>query len=125
SHTGAQIVLKRNPNYTGPRPHRLREIVYTGQFGLQRSIARVVAGLADYVPIAGSANGVRLDRLNVRYGLQSPGTQRGHQQRFVNPGLETDSLVLNVSRPLFASARLRSAVRPASDTRALHRSTGA
>jgi YVTN family beta-propeller protein len=116
SHSGEHMVLKRNPNYAGPRPHRLREIVFTGGFSPQRSIARVVAGQTDYLP-----RPVSTDKLNSRYGLHSPAAQKGHQQLFINPLLEVDALVLNTSRPLFASARLRRAVSYAIDRRALAR----
>ena len=129
SHTGTQIILKRNPNYTGPRPHRLRAIVYTGaglSGGLttQKSIARVAAGRADYVPTQGARDGVRVDELNVRYGVNSPVGRRGYQQLFVSPGLEVDGLLLNTSRPLFANARMRRAVSYAINRRALTRYGG-
>jgi YVTN family beta-propeller protein len=119
SRTTAQTVLRRNPNYTGPRPHRLREIVYTGGFSPQRSIARVVSGQTDYLPDPPSK-----DKLNGRYGLHSPAAQRGHQQLFINPALEVDGLVLNTSRPLFASTRMRRAVNYAINRLALARYGG-
>ena len=129
SHRGEQIVLKRNPYYTGPRPHRLRGIVYTaagvgGKLATPRSITRVAAGRADYVPTQGARDGVRVDRLNVQYGLNSPVARRGHQQLFINPGTEVDGLFLNTSRPLFANARLRRAVSYAINRRALTRVGG-
>jgi YVTN family beta-propeller protein len=125
SHTGAQIILKRNPNYTGPRPHRLAGIVYTGGgLSAQGSVARVAAGRADYVPLEGTRAGVRIDRINARYGLNSPVARRGHQQLFINPALEVDGLLLNTSRPLFANARLRRAVSYAINRRALVRYGG-
>jgi YVTN family beta-propeller protein len=125
SHRGTQMILKRNPNYKGPRPHRLRGIVYAGGgLSTQRSIARIGAGQADYVTIGGTRSGVRVDRLNVRYGLNSPAARRGHQQLFINPAMEVDGLLLNTSRPLFAKARLRRAVSYAMNRRALARYGG-
>ena len=44
-----QLVLKRNPNYHGPRPHRLDEIVYTIGIPAPKSVTRVEQGRADYV----------------------------------------------------------------------------
>jgi YVTN family beta-propeller protein len=125
THRGTQIVLKRNPNYAGSRPHRLRAIVYTGSGSQSKgSVARVVAGRADYVPLEGARSGARVDQLNIRYGLNSPPARRGHQQLFINPATEVDGLFLNTSRPLFANARLRRAVNYAINRRALTRFGG-
>jgi YVTN family beta-propeller protein len=127
SHQGDQIVLKRNPYYAGPRPHRLREVVYAGTFGLQQSVRRVVAGQADYVPIVDSRpwkGGSGIEDLNARYGVNSPAARRGHQQFFIDPGPEVDGFFLNTTRPLFADARLRRAVNYAIDRRALTRYGG-
>jgi ABC-type transport system substrate-binding protein len=90
----------------------------------RRSIARVAAGRADYVPTQGARDGVRVDRLNVQYGANSPVARRGHRQLFINPATEVDGLFLNTSRPLFANARLRRAVSYAINRRALTRFGG-
>jgi YVTN family beta-propeller protein len=129
THSGKQIILKRNPNYAGPRPHRLRAIVYTGaqvsgNSATPRSIARVAADQADYFPTQGARDGVRVDQLNVRYGANSPAARRGHQQLFISPATELDGLFLNTSRPPFANARLRRAVSYAINRRALTRFGG-
>jgi YVTN family beta-propeller protein len=115
---GAQTVLKRNPNYRGPRPRRLAEIVYTGGLGAPQSIARVLAGQTDYAPdtVPSSASWAKLNR---RYGAYSPAARAGHQQGFINQLLFVDALTLNTSRSLFANARLRRAVNYAIDRRAL------
>ena len=66
-----QIVLRRNPNYRGPRPHRLDQIVYTLGIAKARSVAQIEAGQADYAPDGvppGSAA-----RLAARYGAGQPG----------------------------------------------------
>jgi peptide/nickel transport system substrate-binding protein len=119
----AEMVLKRNPNYTGPRPRRLKEIVYTGGFSDSQSISRIVSRKTDYVP------SVRTDphlasRLKHQYGPGSRAARAGHQQLFINPRLITDMLTLNTSRPLFWNARLRRAVNYAIDRRALARQGG-
>ena len=117
--------LKLNPNYGGHRPHHLKTIVYTGVFGLRRAIARVAASRSDFTPVAGSYKApVRVDQLNARYGSHSPAAQRGHQQLFINPAFESDAIVLNTSRPLFASAKLRRAANYAISRSALARLGG-
>ena len=46
---GGQVVLERNPNYTGDRPRRIARIVYTDGFTAGDAISRVEDGRADYV----------------------------------------------------------------------------
>ena len=126
---GAQTVLRRNPRYKGPRPHRLAEIVYTGGYTTgynPRAIARVIAGQTDYAPEVGEAEvGSSLrTKLERRYGANSRAAHDGHQQTFLNPYLAVDALTLNTSRGLFANERLRRAVNYAIDRRALARLGG-
>jgi peptide/nickel transport system substrate-binding protein len=128
---GVQTVLKRNPNYAGPRPRRLAEIIYVGgyssDFGTPQSVARVIAGETDYVPVVGAleVGGSSLRaKLNRRYGANSPAAHDGHQQAFLNPTLVVDALTLNTSRRLFADTRLRRAANYAIDRRALARLGG-
>ena len=109
-----QIVLRRNPNYHGPRPHRLDEIVYTIGVSAPKSVTRVEQGRADYV--AGRLPNEVDARLAARYG---PGSAR--QRYFVNPILALGFLELNTHRPLFSSTRMRRAVNYAIDRRALAR----
>jgi ABC-type oligopeptide transport system substrate-binding subunit len=117
-----RIVLKRNPNYHGSRPHRLKEIHYTLGVEPRRSVADVVAGKSDYV-----ADGFIPDdraaeaQLAARYGPASAAARNGRQQYFVNPTLALAFLALNTSRPLFSDARWRKAVNFAIDRRALAR----
>jgi YVTN family beta-propeller protein len=109
-----QLVLKRNPNYHGPRPHRLDEIVYTIGIAPSKSVTRVEKGRADYV--AGRLPNEVDARLAARYG---PGSTP--QRYFVNPVLALGYLGLNTHRALFSSARMRRAVNYAIDRRALAR----
>jgi YVTN family beta-propeller protein len=128
---GAQTILKRNPNYTGPRPHRLAEIIYAGEYSSEhnttRSVARVFAGETDYVPVVGGieagAWSIRT-KLNRRYGVNTPAARSHHQQAFLNPFPSVDALTLNTSRGLFGDPRLRRAVNYAIDRRALARLGG-
>ncbi len=115
-----QIVLRRNPNYRGPRPHRLEQIVYTLGIPKARTVAQIEAGRADYaaegVPPADAA------RLAARYGARNEETKAGAAPRyFSEPILGVAFLSLNTSRPLFADANLRKAVNHAIDRPALAR----
>jgi YVTN family beta-propeller protein len=116
------VVLKRNPNYRGSRPHRLRELRLRVGVTAAKATAHVAAGTADYALDGVSPQNAA--RLAARYGPGSPAAKAGRQQFFLNPTLAVDHLTFNVSRPLFASARLRRAVNYALDRRALARQGG-
>ena len=45
---GQGIVLKRNPNYTGSRPHHFDEIDFRPNVPQERAVAEIEAGQADY-----------------------------------------------------------------------------
>jgi YVTN family beta-propeller protein len=112
-----QLVLKRNPSYHGTRPRRLDEIVYTIGVRPEASVTRVEKGRADYV--AGRLPNEDDATLAARYGPASAGARIGRQRYFVNPMLALGYAVLNTTRPLFASPRVRRAVNYAIDRRAL------
>jgi len=115
------VVLKRNPNYRGPRPHAAREIdLNLGSVGAQ-AVREVESGQVDFTTQIPAQSMARLAR---RYGPKSAAAKAGHQRYFVNPVLATTYLALNTSRPLFSDTRLRRAVNYALDRRALAR-TGA
>jgi peptide/nickel transport system substrate-binding protein len=112
-----QLVLKRNPNYHGDRPHRLDEIVYTLGDDPSRGVAEVEASKADYV--AGNLPSTAGPTLAARYGPGSPAAKAGHQQYFISPALGARWLHMNVSRPLFRHVALREAVNYALDRAAI------
>jgi peptide/nickel transport system substrate-binding protein len=117
---GHGVVLTRNPNYHGSRPHRLQRIeVAVGMSG-KRALAQVEAGTADYA-LFGAIGSADAPRLEARYGAGSPAATSGRQQYFVNPEAALDFFALNTHRPLFADARLRRAVNYAVDRAALAR----
>jgi YVTN family beta-propeller protein len=121
---GQGVVLKRNPNYGGSRPHRLAQIQIAVGIAHQRGIANVEGGTADYTTLVGpgAANVQALaSQLAARYGPGSPAARRGAQQYFVNPQLEVDYFILNTHRPLFANVRMRRAVSYAINRRVLAR----
>ena len=131
SHTpGAELVLRRNPNYHGSRPRRFDEIDYrfgvTPQHEPPRSsrpgvpttpnaaFGDAAVGEAPCPPTSTRAS-------NARYGPHSPAARSGRQRYFINRRIACEYLLLNPRRPLFASARMRRAVNFAVDRRALAR----
>jgi len=117
-----RLVLKRNPNYHGSRPHRLKEIDYTIGVAPSKSVADIEAGRSDYI----ADDIIPEDRqaeakLRAQYGPASEAAHNGRQQYFVNPWLALAFLELNTSRPLFSDVRWRKAVNYAVDRRALAR----
>jgi peptide/nickel transport system substrate-binding protein len=118
-----QIVLKRNPNYHGTRPHNYSQIVYTVGVDLNATLLQVQAGQADYagdgVPPTAYAN------LWNQYGPTSKVGKAHKQQFFVNAILATRYLALNTSRPTFSNVNLRKAVNYAIDRRTILQQSGA
>jgi peptide/nickel transport system substrate-binding protein len=110
-----QIVLKRNPNYRGPRPHNLDNIVYNVGVDFNATLLQVKSGQADYagdgVPPTAHA------QLGQQYGVNKT-------QYWVNPTLSFRYLALNTSRPLFSNVKLRQAVNYAIDRPAILRQRG-
>jgi YVTN family beta-propeller protein len=117
---GQGVVLTRNPNYHGSRPHRLARIELAVGVPPQRAVAQVHAGTADYA-VTGEVTSADAAALAARYGPGSPAAKSGHQQFFIDPGPQLDFLALNTHRPLFADRRLRRAVNYAIDRAALAR----
>jgi YVTN family beta-propeller protein len=114
---GQGVVLKRNPNYRGGRPHSLAEIAVTVGVAPARAVAQVEAGAADYSPLVSAADAARL---TARYGPGSAAAARGGQQYFVDPFDNLWLFDLNARRSLFSDARLRQAVNYAIDRTALY-----
>jgi peptide/nickel transport system substrate-binding protein len=112
------LVLKRNANYRGPRPHRLDEIDIALNVGQAQAIAEVESGQADYAPWS-QVSVSEHPRLVARYGPKSSRARADKQQYFVNPRLVLAYFALNTTRPLFASVRMRQAVNFAIDRQAL------
>jgi YVTN family beta-propeller protein len=119
---GQGVVLVRNPNYHGSRPHRFARIEFAPGIPYARAVANVKAGAADYVPVqvsnVASVRGLA-SQIAARYGPGSSAAKAGAQQFFVDPDPQLDYFVLNTHRPLFANVRMRQAVNYAIDRRAL------
>jgi peptide/nickel transport system substrate-binding protein len=118
---GQSVVLVRNPNYGGSRPHRLARIVLALGISSQRGVADIEAGRADYTSTDGASTALAA-RLAARYGPASPAAAHHGQRYFVESQRpELDFMVLNTHRRLFSDRRLRQAVNYAIDRRALAR----
>ena len=112
---GRSLVLLRNPNYHGDRPRRPQRIDVV--IGPQHPIEAVEASHIDY-----AIDGVPADRsagLERLYGPASPAARRSKQQYFVVPPNQVDTISLNMTRPLFANARMRRAANYAVNREAL------
>jgi YVTN family beta-propeller protein len=121
---GQGVVLMRNPNYHGRRPHHFARIQLAVDISPERAVSEIEAGLADYTPVgleatAGEAAAVHLSQLATQYGARSPAARRGAQQYFATPSTQLDYFVLNTHRPLFGDVRMRQAVNYAIDRDAL------
>ena len=121
---GGQVVLERNPNYTGDRPRRIARIVYTDGFTATDAISRVEHGSADYV----SGSTITSDTpdalapggpLDTAFGLSSRAGRAGGARYVPSPAPGIDGIAFNTQRPLFRDARMRRAVAYALDRRAL------
>ncbi len=122
------IVLRRNPNYSGPRPSRLAEIRYRIEPSPKRAVAAIEAGRADYLelrpPGDPGVSPATEQRLADRYGPSSAAARAGRQQLFTQPAPNIYYFAFNTRRGPFADPRLRRAVNFAIDRRALALHTG-
>jgi ABC-type transport system substrate-binding protein len=119
--SGQQIVLRRNPNYSGDRPHRIAEFSYTIGSAPTQSVQRIESGKADYL-VTTEVDALPYSdnmRLLARYGPGSGAARSGHQQYFIHPSAVPLVIWLNTSRPLFAHVNLRKALNYAIDRSAL------
>ena len=125
---GRSLVLRRNPNYAGPRPSRLAEIRYRTATPPKRAVVEVEAGRADYVelnpPTEPGVSAATARRLEDRYGPRSQAARAGRQQVFTEPAPNIYYFSFNTRRGPFANVRLRKAVNFAIDRRALALHTG-
>jgi ABC-type transport system substrate-binding protein/DNA-binding SARP family transcriptional activator len=114
---GQQLVLRRNPNYHGNRPHRFNAFVITIGVDPSRALTEIETGQTDY-----ALDGLPRDagpKLAARYGPGSAAAEHGRQQYFISPADGMRLLHMNTSRPLFSDVRLRRAVNYAIDRPAL------
>jgi peptide/nickel transport system substrate-binding protein len=106
----SSAVLRRNPNYSGPRPQRVDAIVFHLGVPAGKAAARIAKGTLDYMvefDAALAPDGAAARAAGDRYRLTPDGTGG---VKFIG---------LNWARSLFADARLRRAVQYALDRSAL------
>jgi peptide/nickel transport system substrate-binding protein len=114
------IVLRRNPNYHGPRPHVADEIDYTTGVPVATVAANVISGVTDY-----SAEGVPPDQLAALLSTYGGGAVDG-PRLLTNSGMGYNYLSLNSSAGhFFADANARRAVNYALDRNAIAAVLGA
>ena len=123
------LVLRRNPNYDGPRPQGLAEIRYDIGWSADRALAEVEAGRADYLEQdAFTANEplstADVAELDARLGPDSEAAGPGDPVFLTQPSLSTYQFAFNATRPPFDDVRLRRAVSYAIDRHALAEYTG-
>lgn len=116
---GWQTVLRRNPNYHGPRPHRLDAIVYDVGIDTGPAANRIKAGTLDYESETYPDYGVLAPGGAIAHEFAST-RQPGDRAWYVSiptPGL--DWLEMNTSHGLFANLWARKAVDMAVDRPAI------
>ena len=124
-HPGQGVVLKRNPNYHGSRPHALDEIDDYVNVDPAQSVKEIETGTADATGDSLSLTRAEAASLNASYGPDSAAARAGNQRYFTNTALSLRYLVLNASRPLFGNANLRRAVNYALNRQAITEAAGA
>jgi len=111
------MVIKRNPNYTGDRPHHVDEIRFQMGVDPDQAVLEIKQGNADYLgdgpPPAQNAE------LGSTVGPDSPVAGTDKQMFFVDPILSTSYLAMNTSRPNFDNEKVRQAVNFALDRPAI------
>ncbi|HYT80375.1 MAG TPA: ABC transporter substrate-binding protein [Actinomycetota bacterium] len=121
---GKYTILKRNPNYRGPRPHRLDAIALREGIDPGLAVARVESGRWDGITNLGDAVMDPVGPLAMRWGRGGTLVRRGGQRYYPVPDGGLAMLWLNASRPLFSDRRVREAVSYALDRAALARIRG-
>jgi ABC-type transport system substrate-binding protein len=96
---GEATVVRRNPNYHGPRPHRVPTIVYTSDIDPARAIELIGRGKGDYV-----------SEYNPALGSSSPAARAAGSRYRLVPATAASYLALNANRSLFRSPLWRRAV---------------
>jgi YVTN family beta-propeller protein len=118
------VVLRRNPNYDGPRQAVLDELDYKFGASPAHAIAAVQSGAADYYAsgiVGSSFTPEQIAGFERRYGAHSEAALAGDQRFFVTPLLGVYYLLFNTHHPPFDDPRIRRAVNFAVDRAALAR----
>jgi ABC-type transport system substrate-binding protein len=111
---GSRIVLSRNPNYVGPRPANLDQILIQTNVDPGTTLSQIESRTADYA-MSGLATSASYACVASTYPAQF----------FVNPYPGFRYLALNTSRPIFSTPAARQAVNLAINRTALLAQVGA
>jgi DNA-binding SARP family transcriptional activator/ABC-type oligopeptide transport system substrate-binding subunit/streptogramin lyase len=123
SMTPSQLLLRRNPNYTGPRAGRVPALEVETNVEPDVGASAVLRGRADY------AENSSVRHLSPLYARDGPlaghaPTTRPHARQIAGRRIGIQFLELNTRRGVFRSRRMRAAVNDAIDRRALAGAAG-
>jgi peptide/nickel transport system substrate-binding protein len=117
------LVMKKNPNYTGSRPHYVNEIDYS-QFSIDQNqgILLTKNGSLDYCPDCATA--AQSLALYNSYGDGSPAAKAGNQQFYISPVIEVNYYAMNTANHALANPLVRQAVNYAIDRTGMTKQRG-
>ncbi len=116
---GEYVILRRNPNYHGPRPHPFDAIVIREGIDGSAALDQVQNGHWDGItdlPDRVLEPGSLVDR---RWGMGSAAAANGDQRYFLTPEFGTRFVAFNSSRGILTDPRVRKAAAMALDRDAL------
>ena len=117
---GEYLILKRNPNYTGPRPHAFDAIAFRMGVDPGKAVRLVEDGRWDGITSVDDPILSLGGALAARWGPGSEAASKGDQRLFQTPLPNADFLIFNEARGHpFADETLRRSVASAIDRAAL------
>jgi peptide/nickel transport system substrate-binding protein len=116
---GRQLIVRRNPNYRGTRPHRIAGFDYIVGLSTREAVDRVRAGTIDYTALGIPDLFEPQFQPGGRYDLEFGRAAGAARRYFLQPTQTVRALALNTNRPLFRDPALRHAVSFALDRAAL------
>jgi ABC-type transport system substrate-binding protein len=121
---GEYAILKRNPNYTGPRPHDLDAIALREGIDPGQAVGRVQSATWDGLTNLGDPILNSDGQVAKSWGPGGTSASNGDQRYYPMPDGGLEYLDLNAGRPLFSHRSIRRAVAYALDRKALARIAG-
>jgi peptide/nickel transport system substrate-binding protein len=121
---GEYTILKRNPNYRGPRPHGFDAIALREGIDPGQAVARVESGAWDGATNLGDAVMDPDGQVSKRWGSEGTLAAKNGQRYYAVSDGELTYLEFNAGRPVFSDRRVREAVAFALDRTALSRFVG-